>query len=278
VEKRMFFGSTPHPKRFLLLRPLGWSVVIHLFLFMLFSVSAGRTFRTRPVGVLINWATVTGGEAVILLQPHTEPNRVAIASAHLPGDARLSSAQDRSRLVSARLRDLRVAYEPESQAGSLRINPPSGKSVRLRELAAPGPAWFDASELAVTVSDYVPPVPEISRPRLGLTLQASPPEWKNLAITWPEGTKAADLGVEGPALLTERPVLSFSVPAGGTAGPQASYRFAVGPEGRVTRIIPLSAPDADWSASTFDALLTWRFAPLPSWGPQEELWGRISFE
>lgn len=261
-----------------LLRPLGWSIAVHAVLLVLFSAGVGRSLQLRSAGIWMNWAVLTPPETAILLQPQDQPDRVTVSPGLGPNWGSLSLSRDPVPLAADRLRNLRVPLEPHRQPRSPRIEPQPKQSAWLQKPSRPGVTQVDRLGLTAPVSQYRLPIPGFK------VLEAEPPapidtsEWRHREIAWPPGKKAGEVGVEGPSLLRERTLLSYEIPPPPSSGPPVIYRFAVGRDGRVTQMVPLSAPEGERALATYRALLNWRFAPMPSWGPQDELWGKVRFE
>lgn len=268
----------PRRGRWVLLRPLGWSVAVHLALFFLFSASAGRRFGQRPVGILMNWAAVTGPEAAILLEPKHEPERVPISMGMASGRSGTAGPGDPVALVASRLRDLRIPISRGLRPGSARLEPPTAGVLVPQEGAPRVTLRVEPKDLASAVGEGSFSLPEVRVSEPSPSLPSAVTPWTRDDIAWPPGKRGKDLGVDGPPLLTERTVIASAVPRLPSEGPPVVYRFAVAPDGRITQAVPLSVADPERVNRTYEALLSWRFAPLPSWVVQDELWGTVRFD
>lgn len=253
-----------------LFRPLMWSAAIHGLVFVAFSVTGGRVFRTMPLGFQINWAMLSSPQRAILLQPQGTPGRVAVLPGVLEAVGEQSPMGRHPRAAAGALDDLRRPLEPLVQALSPRIGLEREglewprKSAEAAFPAAPMGAWGSIRGAGYPLGSPPARVP-IS-------------DWQDRRLRWPEGRTALDAGIEGPPELLERSLLAYAEPGRRGSGPPATYRFAVAPDGRITQLLPLSAPDAAWAVTTYRTLLGWRFASLPGWAPQQEVWGTVSFE
>lgn len=274
----MAYSEIPHPRRGGLLRPLGWSLAVHVLLLLLFSAGAGRVFRTPPVGVLMNWAVLSEPQTVLMLQPRGEPPRVNVRAAALARSFDGSPGPDHAKAVTARLRDLRVPMEPQRPPRSPRPSLPLAAEGWLWEAGRTSPSPVDAVALTSPVFERPLPIPPAGAPGDGGTLEVATLDWRDRTIAWPPGKPAREVGVEGPPALVERALVDSVDPGDRKGGPPAVYRFAVDADGRVAGIVPLSVPEPDWYRATYEALLSWRFAPLPSWVGEQEFWGRVIFE
>jgi len=272
----MMTAPTPFSERFPLFRPLVWSAAIHLGVFLLFSAGAGRSLRLRPVGFLMNWSPVPAREVSLFLAPAERPSAVPAVG---PGPAeRTSIGREAVSLTAARLRDLRIPMERvgEVSASPIDIGKKSGPGLRF--VGSGGESEASGPGLAGPVSGYLPgrpPLPDEFGQRPG---PVPVPEWRNLSVPQDGAPPAKSLGLHGDEALMERGVLAAPVPRREKTGTPAVYRFRVTPDGRVAAIQPLSAGDSDWMVKTSEALLEWRFAPLPPWADREDVWGTVAFE
>ena len=255
-------------------RPVLYSFLIHLLFFALFSVSRSERFEpTRPL-LRFRWLRLEAHQSDrVLFSGLSDPPALPAGE--------LSARSVESQLLAAAETEIRTI---SLSLPALRSTKPSLPEWREPVPLRPAPAAISTESSAsggdrsAPFSAYRPG--RIRTPPLSAVAVVVPPPaaWQDRTPVWNEGIPAKDLGVAGSQALEDRIVLGCDVPSprSGTVSP-VTFRIFVSADGYVRSVVPETVSDAEYFRQCFTSLFSWRFAPVPSWMPQEDSCGTVSF-
>lgn len=177
--------------------------------------------------------------------------------------------------------------EPEQAVEEER---PAAPPERARPVSLPEATPLNAETVERNDAEVVSPVAQPNTPEVERAPDPAPPEpIRPLGSGDPEGATSPQQGEDGTGLEETRrapfQIEGLNRQAVQTVLPQYTeqvnavirVRITVAPSGRVTRRIPLIKGNPALEQAVMNALLNWRFNPLPPNAPQEDQTGVVTF-
>ncbi|GMQ80658.1 MAG: energy transducer TonB [Rhodothermia bacterium] len=238
---------------------MGGSLVLHLVLLLMLSLMMGVSSEETPVGFIeVDFGPFAEGRPVVSARPQLED------FTHGPEEA---DPQEEEQPAVAPPEEVRPVDLPEQV---VEIDDSEVVDIPEAETIAP-----DESQAEEDIVDEVPqPATETIQPLGSGSLTDIHGDEPGDAGDSNDPEKSSPFQIEGlnrVPVSTPLPVYSEQVNA------IIQVRIVVDPQGRLIRRIPLLKGNASLEKAVMDALLRWRFNPLPANAPQENQTGQVTF-
>ncbi len=238
---------------------MGGSLVLHLALLLMLSLMMGAAAEETPVGFIeVDFGPFAEGRPVVNARPQPEDPTPQ------PEEADLQEEQQPAVAPPEEVRPVDLPEQVVEIDDSEVIDIPEADTI------AP-----DESQTEEDIVDDVPqPETETIQPLGSGSLTDISGDQPGDAGESNEPERSSPFQIEGlnrAPVSTPLPVYSEQVNA------IIQVRIVVDPRGRIIRRIPLLKGNANLEKAVMDALLRWRFNPLPANAPQENQTGQVTF-
>ncbi len=238
---------------------LGVSIAVHALVLLVLSVITMAAADEQPIGFIeVDFGPMAEGRPVERA-PETRPAPVEEPEAPEP-----EAVEPPETAPPEDVKPVDLPDQPEPVVDEEVIDTPEAETIAPEEQSAP-------EEVAEPEPE---PEPETVKPLGGGAVDGTAGASEGDPGEAADETKTAPFQIEG---LNRVPV-STSLPVfAEQQNAVISVRITVDPQGRIVRRIPLIKGNPALERAVMDALLRWRFNPLPPNAPQENQTGVITF-
>ncbi len=237
---------------------IGWSVAIHLVLLVVFSVMSVAASEKIPVGFMeVDFGPLAETRPAEVI-PESRPSLPAAVEKETVPESTVQDSDSPDVDTDVDLPD-----QPDPNPEDDVIPTPEDAAVRP-----------EIKTQETTDSSQPGPVEETVRPLGSGAIEEGDTPDPVVTGTGQQDTTTAPYQIEGlnrAPIDTPMPVYSAQVNA------TIRVRITVGASGRIIRRVPLLKGDPRLEKAVMDALLRWRFNPLPADAPQTTQTGSVTF-
>ncbi|GIV62490.1 MAG: cell envelope biogenesis protein TonB [Rhodothermaceae bacterium] len=237
---------------------LGLSILLHLLLLLGFSFMTVAAGQEQPIGFIeVDFGPLAEG------RPVQKAAATRPAPVEEPEEPRPEVEEKPAAAPPEQVKPVDLPDEPEVQDEE-QVTAPEAETIAPEKKNNPDPVKKTEPE----------PRPEPVRPLGGGAQDGTTGAEEGDAGQAADTRKSAPFQIEGlnrTPVMTALPVYAEQVNA------VISVRITVDPQGRIIRRIPLIKGNPALEQAVMDALLRWRFNPLPPNAPQENQTGIVTF-